>query len=323
MLSEALASAFARVALANIEREFPRKLDHLLLEAESPRSERERHPAFYGSFDWHSAVHMHWTLLRVLHLYPMLPENGQIAAALDRHLSADALAAELDYFRKQRTFERPYGWAWLLKLQAEALRAKARWSRALQPLSAELAQRMAAYVSESPYPVRAGTHGNTAFACILALDYARTNGDLGLEMEIRKAARRWYGSDRDAPLVYEPSADDFLSPSLIEALLMKEIMDSAEFGSWLLRFLPDGIGKLAEPPVVADRTDPKQSHLDGLCLTRAWCLAGIGLAEPAEKLIAAALPHVAGGDYAGEHWLASFAVLALGGPPIAAARRTP
>src|SRR5258706_1163097 len=145
-------------------------------------------------------------------------------------------------------------------------------------------------------------------------------GNRPSRMETRKPPRRWYGSDRDARLVYEPSADDFLSPSLIEALLMKEIMDSAEFGSWLLRFLPDGIGKLAEPPVVADRTDPKQSHLDGLCLTRAWCLAGIGLAEPAEKLIAAALPHVAGGDYAGEHWLPPFPVLGPAGPAVPAGR---
>src|SRR6266850_39316 len=194
LLSEALASAFARVALANIAREFPRKLDHLLKAEEAPRSERERHPAFYGSFDWHSAVHMHWTLVRVLHLYPMLPENGQIAAALDRHLSADAIAAELAYLKAQRTFERPYGWAWLLELQAEALRARARWSRALAPLAKEISSRMSAFVAESPYPVRAGTHGNTAFASILALDYARASKDLPLEMEIRKAARRWYGS---------------------------------------------------------------------------------------------------------------------------------
>ena len=311
MLSPELASAFARVALANIEREYPRRVDHLMATAGDELRPRSLHPAFFGSYDWHSAVHMHWLLLRVLHLYPMLPENGRCAAALDAHLAAPALEAELNYVRASKTFGRPYGWAWLLKLQAEALRGKTRWSRALEPLAIELARRMNAFLSESPYPIRAGSHGNTAFACLHALDYARLAGDTALEFEIRKAARRWYAADRDAPLAYEPSLDDFLSPSLVEALLMKKLLEPAEFGAWLNGFLPSGIGKLAEPPTVPDHAYPKQSHLDGLCLSRAWCLAGLGLPEPAARNLEAALPHVAGGDYAGEHWLASFAVLAL------------
>ena len=318
MLTEALASAYARVALANVEREYPRAVAHLQKTPHDELAPKKLHPAFFGSYDWHSAVHMHWLLARVLRLYPMLAENGQIAALLDGHLSAANLEAELDYLKKNPLFERPYGWAWLLELQAEALRMKARWSRTLAPLAEHLASRMAGFVA-LPYPVRAGSHGNSAFACILALDYSRVAGDLPLEIAIRKAAKRWYGSDRNAPLAYEPSLDDFLSPSLVEAVLMKQVLEAAEFAHWLNAFLPDGIGALAEPPEVADRSDAKQSHLDGLCLSRAWCFNALGLTDPAEKHLAAAMPHVVGGDYVGEHWLASFAALALSG----AALRTP
>jgi hypothetical protein len=319
LLTPELASAFAGVALANTEREFPRAVAHLMRTPQDELAPKKVHPAFFGSYDWHSAVHMHWLLVRVLRLYPMLPENGRIAALLDAHLTPAALEAELRYLKANPLFERPYGWAWFLELQAEALRMKARWSRALEPMALELAGRMGDFVSRSPYPIRAGSHYNTAFACILALDYARASADLPLELEIRKAARRWYGSDRDAPLAYEPSLDDFLSPSLVEAVLMQQLLDPAEFDRWLNGFLPSGIGPLAEPPLVADRSDAKQSHLDGLCLSRAWCLASLGLQPIAEKHLAAALPHVMGGDYVGEHWLASFAVLALS----AAALKTP
>jgi hypothetical protein len=319
MLTEELAGAFTRVALQNIEREFPHRLDHLAVSPGEKFDHKSAHPAFYGSYDWHSAVHMHWLLVRVLHLYPMLAENARIATALDAHLSPRALDAELRYFKAAKTFERPYGWAWLLELQAEALKGKTRWSRALQPLAAELAGRLAAFIGGAPYPIRAGSHGNTAFACLLALDYARIASDAALEFEIRKAAMKWYAGDRDAALAYEPSLDDFLSPSLVEALLMKQLLNPAEFGAWLNRFLPEGIGPLSEPPIIADRTDAKQSHLDGLCLSRAWCFAALGLQEAADRHLAAALPHVTGGEYVGEHWLASFAVLALS----AAALKTP
>ena len=321
MLSEELASGLARVALANIGREYPRHVQHLVSGPGEEMNERALHPAFYGSYDWHSAVHMHWLLMRVLRLYPVARIAPLIADALDARLSPAVLEQELAYFRSPagRTFERPYGWAWLLELQAEALASKSRWSRALAPLAAHLAQRCAEYVERSPYPVRAGTHGNTAFACMLALDYARAASDKALEFEIRKAARGWYGADREAPIAYEPSLDDFLSPSLVEAALMAQLLEAAEFHNWLQRFAPQGFGALAEPPTVVDHTDPKQSHLDGLCLTRAWCFERLGDSVAAGELVAAALPHVVGGDYAGEHWLASFAVLALS----AAALRTP
>jgi len=310
LLTEALASAFARVALANCEREYPRAVAHLMRTPQDELAPKKLHPAFFGSYDWHSAAHMHWLLARVLRLYPMLPENGRIAALLDAHLSAANLAVELDYLKKNPLFERPYGWAWLLELQAEALRMKARWSRALEPLAAHLASSMADFVS-LPYPIRSGAHYNTAFACILALDYARAAGDTPLQFAIAKAAKRWYGPDRDAPLAYEPSLDDFLSPSLVEAVLMKQLLEPTEFQRWLSTFLPSGTGALAEPPVVADRSDAKQSHLDGLCLSRAWCFSALGLTDLAEKHLAAGMPQVVGGDYVGEHWLASFAVLAL------------
>lgn len=313
MLTEALATRFARIALANIVREYPRHVLHLMVDAADVASERAKHPAFYGSYDWHSAVHMHWLLVRVVCLYPVSRVAVEITAALDRQLTPQSIEAELAYFRRPggRTFERPYGWAWLLKLQAEALQLKSRWSRALEPLATELAVRMADYVRMSPYPVRAGTHGNTAFACLLTLDYARAAQDQALEFEIRKAARRWYASDRDAPIAYEPSLDDFLSPALTEAALMREVLDESEFFRWLERFAPQGFGALAEPPTVLDHADPKQSHLDGLCLSRAWCFQRVGNAAAAQTLIETALPHIEG-DYAGEHWLASFAVLALG-----------
>jgi hypothetical protein len=309
LLTAPLAAAFARVALANVQREYPRHVSHQLNAPREELSPRKLHPAFYGSYDWHSAVHMHWLLVRILRLYPTQTE---IVTVLDRHLAPHPLAAELRYFESAAggTFERPYGWAWLLELQAELLRqGNTEWSDALQPLAGELARRMASFVKGAPYPIRAGSHGNTAFASLLALDYARAAKHQTLEDEIRSAAARWYGADRDAPVAYEPSLDDFLSPALVEAALMREVMPSQAFGAWLESFLPNDID--FAPPIVADRADAKQSHLDGLALSRAWCLRKLGYAEAAERQLSAALPHAVGGDYVGEHWLASFATLAL------------
>ena len=310
-MTEHQAAAFAGTALANVVREYPRHIGHLLTRPGEELGPRRLHPAFYGSYDWHSAVHMHWLLARVLRLFPS--QNARLAPVLDQHLAPEPLGAELAYFNSAagRTFERPYGWAWLLELHAELLRlGNARWSSAVQPLAAELARRMARFVAGAPYPIRAGTHGNTAFACLLALDYAQAMKDQELASVIKAAARRWYGADRDAPLAYEPSLDDFLSPTLIEAALMQEVLTPGELRDWLKAFLPSGAEEL-KPPTLADRTDPKQSHLDGLSLSRAWCLRKLGHASAAESHLAAALPHVVGGDYVGEHWLATFATLAL------------
>ncbi len=308
------AAAFAAVALANVQREYPRHISHLLTRPGEELAPRKLHPAFYGSYDWHSAVHMHWLLARIHGLYP----DGRIARLLDQHLSPTGMRTELAYFERHATFERPYGWAWLLALHAELMRlGESRWSDAVRPLAEELAARLARFVAAAPYPIRAGSHGNTAFACLLGLDYARTAGDAALKSDIERAARRWYGKDRDAPLSYEPSLDDFLSPALMEAALMKEVL-GAQYAAWSRRFFSASPETL-EPPMVADRADPKQAHLDGLALSRAWCLAKLGYAEAAQRQLDAAMPHVVGGDYAGEHWLASFAVLAL----TEAARKTP
>ena len=313
-MTEEQACAFAAVALANVRREYPRHVSHLLTRPMEELDPRKLHPAFYGSYDWHSSVHMHWLLARVQRLYP----DARIARLFDEHLAPSALQAELAYFRANATFERPYGWAWLLKLHAELLRlGEESWSDAARPLAAELAARLGRFVAAAPYPIRAGSHGNTAFASLLALDYARTAGDSDLKADIESAARRWYREDREAPLAYEPSLDDFLSPSLVEAALMSEVLGT-EYAAWSRRFFSASPETLA-PPLVSDRADPKQAHLDGLALSRAWCFGKLGYADAAERHLKAGMPHVVGGDYAGEHWLASFAVLAL----TEGARKTP
>ncbi|HEV8106940.1 MAG TPA: DUF2891 domain-containing protein [Burkholderiales bacterium] len=307
-----LSSAFARVALANVARAYPRRLDQLLGGPDEEWRPGVLHPAFYGSYDWHSAVHMHWLLARLLRLHPAIPERSAIEERLDVHLNASNLARELAFFNGPggTTFERPYGWAWLLELQAELVRLR-RWHGEVAPLADELADRFVRFLEASAYPVRAGTHGNTAFASILALDYARTAGRSDLAAAVEAAARRRYLDDRDYPVAYEPSGDDFLSPALIEALLMKRVLPDGEFSEWLKRFLPPDLGPLSQPPTVADHADAKQSHLDGLCLSRAWCFEHLGKAEEAKRHLEAGMPHVVGGDFAGEHWLASFALLAL------------
>ena len=323
-----LATGFAQAALANVTREYPRKIDHLAAAPPGDLTARKVHPAFYGSYDWHSAVHMHWLLVRVLRLHPALPQAGEIVKVLDAHLKPECIATERAYFDGPggRTFERPYGWAWVLELQAEALRLAQtraegkRWSQALDSLAHYLAQRMSGFLALAAYPIRIGMHASTAFACVLALDYARVAKDSALEAEIVRAARKWYLSDRDAPLAYEPSLADFLSPTLIEAQLMREVLPASEFEPWLAAFLPNGLGPLAKPPVVPDRSDAQLAHLDGLSLSRAWALRRLGAAvaggeAAAQAHLEAGLPQVVGGDYVGEHWLASFAALALGDAP--------
>jgi hypothetical protein len=335
-LVPSVASAFARVALANVGRPFPHKLDHLLVSGPDPCGVDHvaMHPAFFGSYDWHSAVHMHWLLVRVLRLQPAVPEADEIARLLDGRFTAGVIEAELRYFRAPagRTFERPYGWAWLLELRAELERLhRSRpgagvWAWAIDPLATELADRLVGFL-RAPYPIRGGTHGNTAFACLLARDFAVECGDGRLEAAVTDAIGRWYGGDRDAPVAYEPSLTDFLSPCLAEAAAMTLVMDGDGFAAWFDAFLPAGLGPLAIPPVVADRSDPQIAHLDGLSLSRAWMLARIAAALPvgharrrdlqaaAARHLDAGMPWTVGGDYVGEHWLASFAALALGERP--------
>ena len=312
MLTRELASAFARVAAANVQREYPRRLDQLLTAPDAEWRPRALHPAFYGSYDWHSAVHMHWVLARLLRLYPDLDECRETEPLLKAHFDPAAIAQELAFFHAPggATFERPYGWAWLLELQAE-LNRLGRWQDCVAPLAAELARRLSDYLRSTPYPVRAGTHGNSAFACVLALDYAETAGDTQLASSVEASARRWYLGDRNYPVAYEPSGDDFLSPGLVEALLMQRVLPADEFSRWVKSFLPANLGPLAAPPKVLDHADAKQSHLDGLCLSRAWCFKHLGFEKLVRLHLESGLPHVVGGNYAGEHWLASFALLAL------------
>lgn len=336
-LESGLAAAFARVALANVSRPYPHKLDHLLVDGPEPRAGDPvgLHPVFFGSYDWHSAVHMHWLLARVLRLHREVPEAVAIGSLFDERLSTGLLEVERAYVNSPagRTFERPYGWAWLLELRAELERLRPHdtradaWAAAVDPLARDLAERCAAFVRSAPYPIRAGTHGNTAFAGILALDYARTCGHGELEAAVEDAAVRWHAADRDAAVAYEPSLTDFLSPILATATFMRAVVADGSFATWFDRFLPRGLEGLTVPPRVVDRHDPQIAHLDGLCLSRAWMLrrivSGLPPGHPrVVELLSAAdvhlehgLPRTVGGDYVGEHWLASFATLALGSVP--------
>jgi hypothetical protein len=332
-LTPDLASQFARLALANIAREYPNKLDHVMASAQDVAAPHELHPAFFGSFDWHSCVHAHWLLVRLLRTCPGLPEAKLIRAALDTTLTSANLEAEAEYLRRPeaRTFERSYGWAWLLKLTQELScwgDADAhRWSRDLMPLAYAFSDRYVDWLAEATYPISHGVHTNTAFALAFALDYAGDCDAQVLRSAAEAKARAWYLDDVDAPAAWEPSGTDFFSPALIEADLMRRVLDAAEFGDWLARFLP-GIAKrkpatLFTPAVVSNRSDPYIVHLDGLNLSRAWCWRAIAAALPAGDVrvgIAAAaadthqeagLHGVASGEYVGDHWLATFAVLAL------------
>jgi hypothetical protein len=325
-LTAPLASKFAGLALAGIGREWPHSYQHLVHRPADVRRPRELHPAFFGCYDWHSSVHGHWTLARILRLFPKLPSAARIRKALDANLTKEHLAAELAYFKSpgRGSFERPYGWGWLLALAAE-LRAgrdpaARQWSRAMRPLERHIAESFCRYLPRLPYPVRSGVHSNTAFGLTLALDYARATGHRRLEAAIVSRSCDFYGADADAPAAWEPSGEDFLSPSLTEADLMSRVLPSGKFQRWLERFLPglaagEPSGPM-RPPRVLDRSDGRQVHLDGLCLSRAWALQRIASALPPNSEVRAAakrharagLARVSSGDYAGEHWLASFAL---------------
>jgi Protein of unknown function (DUF2891) len=328
-LTASLASRFAGLALAGIGREWPHSYQHLVHRPEDVRQPRELHPAFYGCYDWHSSVHGHWTLARILRLFPRLPSAARIRAALDQNLTREHLAAELDYFESpgRGSFERPYGWGWLLALAAELRAGRGpsarRWSRAMRPLEGHIAGSFCSHLPRLPYPVRSGVHSNTAFGLTLALDYARATGHRRLEAAIVSRSRDFFLADANAPAAWEPCGEDFLSPSLAEADLMSRVLPSGDFRRWLGRFLP-GLsagepGSIMKPPRVLDRRDPRQVHLDGLCLSRAWALLRIAPAVPkservtaaAERHARAGLARVSSGDYAGEHWLASFALYLL------------
>jgi Protein of unknown function (DUF2891) len=325
-LTPEIASRFAEIALGHVTREYPHKLDHVMGGPEDVRGPRDLHPIFYGSFDWHSCVHGYWLLLRVRRLFRDIPVASRITVLLDQMLVPDKITAELDYLHRSYSagFERPYGWAWLLALHQEATRHKDRgWGETLAPLAAAFAERFRLYLPKLTYPVRVGTHFSTAFALVLALDWAEAL-DPPLTELIRRRATGYFAQDRNCP-GWEPGGDDFLSSALIEALCMRRVLPAAEFRAWFDRFLPDLAAReprsLFTPAFVSDRSDGKIAHLDGFNLSRAWCWRGLaGALDPALRKLAlatadahleASLPYVAG-DYMGEHWLATFALLALG-----------
>jgi hypothetical protein len=322
-LDAELASHMARIALGHVTKEYPHKLDHVLESDADGLPPRVLHPIFYGSFDWHSSVHGWWTLLTLRRLFPEIPEADPIAELAEASFTGQKAGAELAYLARplSRGFERPYGWAWLLYLHLEATRQEKSWGESLEPLARAFAQRLRDYMHILTYPIRVGTHFNTSFALVLSLDWAE-QFDPTLATLLRDRSRQWFGTDRDCQ-AWEPGGDEFLSPALIEALCMARA-HKALFPIWFEQFLPRIAARqpatLFTPAIVSDRSDGKIAHLDGLNLSRAWCWRSLApLLPPGERSIAeaaanehlaAAMPHLSG-DYMGEHWLASFALVAL------------
>ena len=324
-LTAEVASSFSRIALGHVTRDFPYKLEHVVTGPQDVRRPGELYPIFHGSFDWHSCVHGWWMLLTLRRLFPDIAEAEAIARLADDSFTPDKVAVERAYFERplSRTFERPYGWAWLLYLHLETSRHQDRqWSADLEPLARTIAAPFRHYLPLLTYPIRSGAHFNTAFGLVMATDWA-VAFDPALAGLIRDRAIHWYGKDRDAP-AWEPGGDDFQSPTLMEALCMARVLSPDEFMRWFAAFLPRLVERepatLFEPAVVSDRSDGKIAHLDGLNLSRAWCWRSIAPMLPererriataaADDHLASALPHIAG-DYMGEHWLASFALLAM------------
>ena len=329
------AQRFADLVLACVHKEYPNKIAHVLNSDADVRPPRVLTPAFCGCFDWHSAVHGHWLLVRLIRTFPDAPFVAPARAALAASLTPAHIAAEVAYLRGdgRSDFERPYGLAWLLQLAAELHEWNDpqgnEWGRALAPLEQEAAARIAAWLPRLSYPIRVGEHAQTAFAFGLVLDWARTTGATELARLLEARSRDYYLADRDCPLAYEPSGQDFLSPCLAEGDLMRRILPPVAFGAWLGAFMPrlplDGSGSWLQPAVVTDPSDGKLAHLDGLNLSRAWMLEGIAAGLPAGDpripgLHAAAAAHrssglaaVTGEHYEGGHWLGSFAVYLVTG----------
>ena len=320
---------FARLALSCIHQEYPNKISHVLASDSDARVPRELTPAFYGCFDWHSSVHGHWLLVRLLRMDPDTPFHDAIVAALSQSFTNKNIAAELAYYLdpNRKSFERPYGIAWFLQLVAELHESSdatlQAWRQVLSPLEIEIVARIKAWLPNLVYPIRLGTHNQSAFAFGLMLDYARTVGDVELEQAIVNKSIEFHQADKNCPLSYEPSGEDFLSPCLMEADLMRRVLSEQDFSVWLSEFLPsipvDGSGDWLRPGVVMDAEDGKLVHLDGVNLSRAWALEGIAVGLSANDprrgaLAAAAALHketgiaaVSDEHYSGSHWLGSFA----------------
>lgn len=327
-LTRMQAERFAALPLRNLTREYPNSLAHFLNGPDDVQPPHVLHPIFYGSYDWHSCVHGWWLLTRCLRRHPDLAQAGAAEALYDRHFHLGKGVTEAAYLDApgRQTWQRPYGWGWLLMLCAELdawphPRAN-RWRAALRPLERRIVARLPQYLKTLTYPIRVGTHFNTAFGLATALHYARAAQAGELERAIQAYALQAFGGDEDYPARYEPSGDDFLSGALVEAQLVSMLLPGEAFAGWWRRFLP---GPLAfRPASVASRADPKGVHLDGLNLSRAWCMRGIAAALPGDSsrhaLLASAaaheaasLPFLESGEYGGEHWLATYAALAIEG----------
>lgn len=328
-LDVATAGRFAGLALACVQQEYPNKIAHVLNGPEDIKAPHELTPAFYGCFDWHSAVHGHWLLARLARTYPNAPFAATALAALNANITPAHIAGEVAYLngKGRETFERPYGLAWLLQL-AQELREwnspeAAQLSKTLAPLEAATAARISSWLPKLAYPIREGEHAQTAFAFGLILDWARNAKDTAMERVLTAKIRDFHWKDRSCPLSYEPSGQDFLSPCIAEADVMRRVLGPTEFASWLMAFLPQvpRSESTAWLPigVVTDKSDGKLAHLDGLNLSRAWMLEGIAAGLPAAdprraSLLATAKVHadsglaaVTGEHYEGGHWLGSFA----------------
>jgi hypothetical protein len=328
-LSASQASDFARLGLDNVRREYPHYLQHMLNGAADARTPRALHPAFYGSYDWHSCVHQHWMLIRLALMFADLPERAAIDQVLREHLTEDNMRAEAAYFRApgRGFFERPYGWAWLLKLAQEVRVYDPALEANMAPLVTYIRSGFMRYLRALTHPVRNGVHGNTAVAVALVLGHARAHDDQELKLFCTSRAAYWYGHDRDYPAHYEPSGEDFYSPCLVEAGLMARILPREQFLSWFDRYLPRlAQGEpfnLLRPAPVSDPTDPKIAHLIGLNLNKGWVwrrLSGLFAPEDPRRALssdaanahyAAALPLLDAQDFNRAHWLTSFAVYTL------------
>lgn len=325
------ASHLSSLPLKCILQEFPNKTSHTSVnDSDHVLLPRQLHPSFYGCFDWHSSVHGHWMLVRLLKQFPQLPEAGKIREVLNTTITAENIRNEVKYFSLPLTasWERTYGWAWILKLDEELAdwddADGKKWHAAMQPLTQKIVALWMKFLPKQTYPNRTGVHPNTAFGLVFALDYARKLKHTAFEKAIIETTRKIFLKDKNAPALWEPNGSDFLSPALEEADLMRRILPSKEFLNWFNGFLPlKSLQHLTVLPVVSDRADLQIVHLDGLNFSRSWCMKGIASALPAgdarrklllasaAKHLSAALPHVVSGEYGGEHWLASFAVYAL------------
>ncbi len=318
-----LANNFAQLPFSCIEREFPNKLGQVLNDSTELKSPKNLHPIFYGCFDWHSSVHAHWLLVSLLKNHENLALNDQIITLLDNQFKIEKIAAEMEFFKSKNneSFERTYGWAWVLKLEEELLSWNspygAAWAKTLEPLSNMIVVKLKQFLPKLVYPIRSGEHTNTAFALSFAYDYALETENESLQKIIKQHAKRFYKNDKSYSFLFEPSGYDFLSPGLQEIDLMRKVLNKTEFLTWLKSFSPEIFSPNFELEVasVKDRKDGKLVHLDGLNFSRAWCLYDLGkmdaqlihLQPIAGKHLNQALKSIFDGNYMGEHWLASFA----------------